>query len=98
MANATLTETESDRQRVRKWMLFLSKEMDKIPPPCSRQGTKTQNIKCDLWPYLERWRGSHHLMVLLRLGWLTVLSSMNMVEQELYFLVRRPGDICEETR
>lgn len=29
---------------------------------------------------------SHHLMVLLRFGWLTVLSSMKMVEQELYFL------------
>lgn len=38
------------------------------------------------------------MIVLLRLGWLTVLSSMNMVEQELYFLVKRPGDICEETR
>lgn len=33
-------------------------------------------------------------MVLFRLGWLTVLSSMYIVEQELYFLVRRPGDIC----
>lgn len=33
-------------------------------------------------------------MVLLRLGWLTVLSSRNIVEQELYFLVRSPGDIC----
>lgn len=32
-------------------------------------------------------------MVLLRLGWLTVLSSMYIVEQELYFLVRSPGDI-----
>lgn len=36
-------------------------------------------------------------MVLLRLGWLTVLSSMNMVEQELYFLVRSPGDICDRS-
>lgn len=37
---------------------------------------------------------THHLIVLLRLGWLTVLSSMNIVEQELYFLVSSPGDIC----
>ena len=37
----------------------------------------------------------HHLMVLLRLGWLTVLSSMNIVEQELNFLVKVPGETCE---
>lgn len=34
--------------------------------------------------------------MLLRLGWLTVLSSMNIVEQELYFLLKSPGDICKE--
>lgn len=38
------------------------------------------------------------MIVLLRLGWLTVLSSMNIVEQELYFLDRSPGDICERRR
>lgn len=38
---------------------------------------------------------SHHLMVLLRLGWLTVLSSMNIVEQELNFFVKVPGETCE---
>jgi len=32
-------------------------------------------------------------MVLFRLGWLTVLSSRNIVEQELNFFVRIPGDI-----
>lgn len=37
----------------------------------------------------------HHLMVLLRLGWLTVLSSINIVEQELNFLVKVPGETCE---
>ena len=48
------------------------------------------------WRYLEdRGKVSYHLIVLLRLGWLTVLSSMNIVEQELYFLDRSPGDICE---
>lgn len=31
-----------------------------------------------------------HLIVLLRLGWLTVLSSMNIVEQELYFFCQEP--------
>lgn len=36
---------------------------------------------------------TYHLIVLLRLGWLTVLSSRNMVEHELYFLERSPGDI-----
>lgn len=36
------------------------------------------------------------MIVLLRLGWLTVLSSMNIVEQELYFFASRPGDICKE--
>ena len=41
---------------------------------------------------------THHLMVLLRLGWLTVLSSMKIVEQELYFFVRSPGDICVRDR
>lgn len=35
---------------------------------------------------------TYHLIVLLRLGWLTVLSSINIVEQELYFLERTPGD------
>lgn len=40
-------------------------------------------------------RFSHHLMVLLRLGWLTVLSSMNIVEQELNFFVKVPGETCE---
>lgn len=37
----------------------------------------------------------HHLMVLLRLGWLTVLSSMNIVEHELNFLVKVPGETCK---
>lgn len=37
---------------------------------------------------------SHHLMVLLRFGWLTVLSSMKIVEQELYFFDSGPGDTC----
>lgn len=37
-------------------------------------------------------RHSHHLIVLLRFGWLTVLSSMKMVEQELYFFESGPGD------
>lgn len=36
--------------------------------------------------------------MLLRLGWLTVLSSMNIVEQELYFLLRSPGDIWKDTQ
>lgn len=36
--------------------------------------------------------------MLLRLGWLTVLSSRNIVEQELYFFVSSPGDICKKTR
>lgn len=35
---------------------------------------------------------SHHLIVLLRFGWLTVLSSMKIVEQELYFFDIGPGD------
>lgn len=35
---------------------------------------------------------SHHLIVLLRFGWLTVLSSMKIVEQELYFFDSGPGD------
>lgn len=35
-------------------------------------------------------------MVLLRLGWLTVLSSMNIVEQELNFLVKVPGETCKK--
>lgn len=35
------------------------------------------------------------MMVLLRLGWLTVLSSMNIVEQELNFFVKVPGETCE---
>lgn len=39
-------------------------------------------------------RSTYHLIVLLRLGWLTVLSSRNIVEQELNFFVRSPGDIC----
>lgn len=39
---------------------------------------------------------TYHLIVLFRLGWLTVLSSMKIVEQELYFFVRSPGDICKE--
>lgn len=34
-------------------------------------------------------------MVLLRLGWLTVLSSINIVEQELNFFVKVPGETCE---
>lgn len=34
---------------------------------------------------------SYHLMVYLRLGWLTVLSSRNMVEHELYFRLTGPG-------
>lgn len=38
----------------------------------------------------------HHLMVLLRLGWLTVLSSMKIVEQELNFLVKVPGETCKK--
>lgn len=31
---------------------------------------------------------TYHLMVYLRLGWLTVLSSKKMVEQELYLRLR----------
>lgn len=43
---------------------------------------------------LDRWsENTYHLMVLFRFGWLTVLSSIKMVEQELYFLVRSPGDV-----
>lgn len=34
----------------------------------------------------------YHFIVLLRLGWLTVLSSINIVEQELYFFVSCPGE------
>lgn len=34
---------------------------------------------------------SYHLIVYLRLGWLTVLSSRNMVEHELYFRLTGPG-------
>lgn len=43
---------------------------------------------------LSAWQPSctHHFIVVLRLGWLTVLSSRNIVEHELYFLVRCPGD------
>lgn len=37
--------------------------------------------------------GTHHLIVLFKLGWLTVLSSIKMVEQELYFLER--GEVCK---
>lgn len=42
----------------------------------------------------QPWQPSctHHFIVVLRLGWLTVLSSRNMVEHELYFLVSCPGD------
>lgn len=36
---------------------------------------------------------TYHLMVLLRLGWLTVLSSRNIVEHELNFFVSSPGDV-----
>lgn len=50
----------------------------------------TVSIEAVGWFLTVSW--SHHLIVLLRLGWLTVLSSMNMVEQELYFLERGPGD------
>lgn len=38
---------------------------------------------------------SYHLMVYLRLGWLTVLSSRNMVEHELYFRLIGPGWCCD---
>lgn len=38
---------------------------------------------------------THHLIVLFKLGWLTVLSSIKMVEQELYFLERGPGEVCK---
>lgn len=37
-------------------------------------------------------RVPHHLMVFLRFGWLTVLSSIKIVEQELYFRDSRPGE------
>lgn len=37
---------------------------------------------------------SYHLMVYLRLGWLTVLSSRNIVEHELYFRLIGPGWCC----
>lgn len=37
------------------------------------------------------WKCSYHLMVYFRLGWLTVLSSRNMVEHELYFRLTGPG-------
>lgn len=39
-----------------------------------------------------QWTFTDHLIVLFRLGWLTVLSSMNIVEQELYFFESRPGE------
>lgn len=39
----------------------------------------------------------YHLMVYLRLGWLTVLSSRNMVEHELYFRLTGPGWCCGHT-
>lgn len=37
-------------------------------------------------------RVPHHLIVFLRFGWLTVLSSIKIVEQELYFRDSRPGE------
>lgn len=42
-----------------------------------------------LFIFDKLWR--YHLMVYLRLGWLTVLSSRNMVEHELYFRLTVPG-------
>lgn len=41
---------------------------------------------------ITQWIFTDHLIVLFRLGWLTVLSSMNIVEQELYFFESRPGE------
>lgn len=41
---------------------------------------------------ITQWTFTDHLIVLFRLGWLTVLSSMNIVEQELYFFESRPGE------
>lgn len=45
---------------------------------------------------IKQWTFTDHLIVLFRLGWLTVLSSMNIVEQELYFFESRPGETFGE--
>ena len=47
---------------------------------------------------LRSWICTHHFIVLFKLGWLTVLSSMKMVEQELYFFDRGPGETCQKER
>lgn len=54
--------------------------------------TRKQKITygCGLGKTSTGRKWSYHLMVYLRLGWLTVLSSRNMVEQELYFLLTGP--------
>lgn len=43
-------------------------------------------------------KGPYHFIVLLRLGWLTVLSSINIVEHELYFFVSCPGETLGEKK
>ncbi len=76
---------------------YLHKSSTHLPP---RHVTTACALNFKTWNYSREdaarteAKVTHHLIVLLRLGWLTVLSSMNIVEQELYFFVRSPGDIC----
>lgn len=80
------------------------KTESQTPLSYSPPATEEDIVDTEIWIKHSKGQGkdrdkkNHHLIVLLRLGWLTVLSSMNIVEQELYFLLRSPGDICKGTQ